>query len=121
MLKLISDFDNAFFDNGHWNLTTLSDYELIENDNEYIFNIYVPGIKKEDIGLDLKNNVLTVKAVRKYDEKTKRMINNIKYGEFETIYTLPDDAGENVDASLQEGVLTIKINKQSKRKQIEIR
>lgn len=43
--------------------------EIIETDNEYQVSVDVPGVKKEDLKIDLTDNVLTISAKRNTIER----------------------------------------------------
>ena len=99
-------------------------HDVIENDNEYIIEILLAGIKKEDISIENEKDKLIIKAERK--EKIGDIIfnrNQSYKGKYERIFTLPDNANvENINASLEDGILTIKIPKiENIKRKIEIK
>lgn len=85
----------------------------------------LPGFKKEDINVQLNNNVLTVSGQRVEEKKKEtatyhRMERRV--GEFSRSVTLPaqvDD--ENVDAQCRDGVLTIVMQKTPNAKSHQIK
>lgn len=98
-----------------------------ETDNAIVINAEVPGVKKEDISIDVKNNVLTISGERKDQENIDRddyYRSERFYGSFQRSFTLPDNVdAEKVDATYKDGVLEIKIPKteESARKKIEVK
>jgi len=73
----------------------------------------LPDLKREDITVTFENNVLTIEGERKVaSDVTREQFHRIErqYGAFRRSFTLPTtvDAGK-VDASYQDGVLTVKL------------
>ncbi len=86
-----------------------------EGDEAYFVEIDLPGIEKEDINIDVHDNVLSVSGERKvaseYREEDYYKIESY-YGKFERSFTLPEDVdGDNIEAESVDGVLEIKIPK----------
>ena len=81
----------------------------------YHIEVDLPGVKKEDIHVDLKDDVLTISGER----KTKEEINEkdyykmeSSYGKFQRNFTLPENAdAENINANAENGVLEVVIPK----------
>lgn len=89
-------------------------------EGEYAYHVEVdlPGVKKEDISVDLKDDVLTISGER----KTKSEINEkdyykqeCSYGKFQRSFTIPEDTDvENIEANSEDGVLEVVIPKLKK-------
>jgi len=73
-----------------------------ETKDAYSIELQVPGFKRTDINIEVKDSVLTAKASRadkKYVDKTKTL-------------SLPKDANPNeITAKLEDGILTISVAK----------
>ena len=86
-------------------------------EGEYAYHVEVdlPGVKKEDIHVDLKNNVLTISGERKSKEEIKEKDyykKECSYGKFQRSFTLPENTdAENIEANSQDGVLEVVIPK----------
>lgn len=99
---------------------------ISETAKEYRLEFDLPGIKKEDVRIELEDNRLTVSGRRKghKEEKDERHFLNETYeGSFMRTFNLPtyvDD--DKVDAHFEDGVLTVKVMKStsSKAKTIKI-
>jgi HSP20 family protein len=88
------------------------------NQEEVVLVCDVPGVKQEDLEITVENQVLTLKGARKYASKENEQVKLERaYGAFQRAFTLPDhlDAGR-LEASLADGVLTIRIPKVAKAK-----
>jgi len=100
--------------------------DLAETDDAYTLRVDVPGMTKEDISINLQNNTLTISGER-LSERTEESEEYVRveraFGNFHRTFTLPDAVDqENIEATYENGVLTINIPKTAKstRRQIEI-
>ncbi len=92
--------------------------ELTETDKQYELKFDLPGMKKEDIDIELNNNRLTVSGERQEhrEEKEDRdglvRVAELSYGQFSRSFLLPEKVEEeSVQARYRDGVLSIKISK----------
>lgn len=70
--RLFDDiFDNSFFDS---DARSVMKTDVIETDNEYRFDIELPGYKKEDIQIEYNEGYLTLSAskIDNIEEKNKK-------------------------------------------------
>lgn len=102
--------------------------DLKENDNEYIVEADLPGIKKEAIDLSYENNYLTVTAKREdtVEDKSGNYVRRERsYGEFKRSFYIDNVDESKIDASFNDGVLRINLPKIDKtkisRRRIDIR
>jgi HSP20 family protein len=92
--------------------TFISYIDVIENDKEYRVELMVSGFKKEDVKVSVEKNCLTIKGERKEDKSLQYNTKRSFFGTFEKNYELPEYVDkENINASLENGVLTITIPK----------
>jgi HSP20 family protein len=90
-------------------------HDVIENDKEFIIELMLAGIKKEDISIKVDKDVLKIKAVRNEVKDLKYNRKESFTGTYKRLFVLPELADvENISASLTDGVLTIKILKLEK-------
>lgn len=100
-----------------------------EGEYAYHLEMDLPGVKKEEISIDIKNSTLTISGERKTkDEIKKESYYKVEstFGSYSRSFTLPKNVDlENIEARYQDGVLEIiipKIKQQSEDgKKIEIR
>jgi len=92
--------------------------DIHETDKEVYLDIEVPGLSKDDIKVEVKNNVLTVSGERKLDRKTDTPDGSRverHYGRFERTFSLPDTVVEDkIAAAYTDGVLTLTLPKTEK-------
>jgi HSP20 family protein len=92
-------------------------------EGEYAYHVEVdlPGVKKDDIKVDIKDNVLTISGERKTKKEVKEKDYyklESSYGKFQRSFTLPENTDiENVEANSKDGVLEVVIPKLDKVKQ----
>lgn len=99
-----------------------------EGDYAYHVEVDLPGVKKEDIKVEVKDNRVTISGERKAKEEVKQEDYyrvESSYGKFERSFTLPDNVdAENVTATSQDGVLEVVLPKKERNgsgKQIEVK
>jgi HSP20 family protein len=95
--------------------TFMPNFEVKESPSAYIFKADLPGIKEEDLDIQLLNNRLTVSGKRetetKEDNETYHLFER-SYGSFSRTFTLPEEISlDKVDAHLVHGVLTLTVLK----------
>ena len=119
-------FSNFFGDH------TTDDYEaqwtprldVVEDKEHYIVRIDVPGMRKEDVKITLRENILTVRGERteevKKDGESYHIIER-RFGKFSRSLTLPTNVQANkIEAKITEGVLAISLPKAEDAKPREI-
>ncbi|MFW5847577.1 MAG: Hsp20/alpha crystallin family protein [bacterium] len=129
--KPISLFDDIFED--FWNFKPVS-YDrnmftplgdVIETEKEYNIDLMLPGIKKDDIKIKIEDGKISIEGERKENKENKFNHKETWFGKFKKTYVLPDDINvDNVDASYEDGILKVKIPKDTekiKSKLIEVK
>lgn len=100
--------------------------DVFEKDDTIFFEAELPGFKKEDIGVDVKGKLVTLRGERVEEKKVEgenALRKERKYGKFERSFQLGFEAdSDSVKASYKDGILTVEISKpqEQKVKQIEI-
>ncbi len=97
----------------------------IEEDNEnFLVKVELPGLKKEDIKISVRGNLLSVSGERKQETETKeKTFHRIErsYGKFSRNITLPADVdADKVKATYKDGILAITLSKPETMKPKEI-
>ena len=100
--------------------------DVEENEEQFVLHIELPGVAAEDVEVSLEENVLTIAGERRfYDEKSSDGFRRIErhFGRFHRAVRLPDRvAGEDVQASYRDGLLTVTVPKaeEAKPRRIEV-
>lgn len=101
--------------------------DLIENAENLVATVEIPGLKKEDIQVRVEDGVLSISGERKRDEKSQKAEAHRTerfYGKFHRAICLPKPVKvDAVKAAYRDGVLTVTMPKteEAKPKQIEVR
>src|SRR5437762_6359018 len=97
----------------------------VSEDNEGLrIHAELPGLKKEDIKIHIREGVLTLQGERKFAEEKKR--DNYyrierSYGTFARSFTLPTTVDvEKVHATMKDGVLELSVPKKPEAKNHEV-
>jgi HSP20 family protein len=118
-----SERDNEEFENAVWSPMA----DIIEDDNRYLLNLDLPGIKKEDVKINFSDGLLSISGERKMEnieKNAKYHRAERSYGKYYRSFTLPMKIKENeIDAEFKDGQLKISIPKveEAKPKQLEIK
>jgi len=100
--------------------------DIFEEKDQIIVKADLPGVKKEDISIDVDNRILTLKGERSYEDEVKEenfVRRERSFGSFQRSFTLPADIStDDIKAEFKEGILKISIPmpQEKKAKQIEI-
>ena len=122
--SILDDFDNfSNFYNEENSVSKYSDYKIEENDNSYTIEMDMPGVRKEDLDIGIKENMLSIYAERKRMSKTDEKEEVVsKYEQSFNISVKGIDI-ENISANFENGVLTLTLPKKEEvkhEKRIEI-
>jgi len=101
--------------------------DISEDDKEYLIKAEVPEMKKEEIKINVHDDVLAISGERTYEKEEKgKKYHRVEraYGSFMRSFTLPEDAdGSKVNAEYKDGVLKVHLPKaeRAKPKAIEVK
>ena len=92
--------------------------DVEENDSHYVISFDLPGVKKENVRIDIKDHLLTVSGERadqrEEGKPSKRFVERF-YGKFTRSFELPSDVDvDNIEADYKDGVLSIALPKSEK-------
>jgi HSP20 family protein len=99
--------------------------DLEETDDAYVLELELPGVRKEDVNIEVRDNEVRVTGEIKQKERMgilRRQMRRV--GQFQYVVALPGDIDpQQVEASLHDGVLTVRLGKAaaSQPRPIEVR
>jgi HSP20 family protein len=99
--------------------------DIEETDDAYVFEVDLPGVRREDVEVEVDGNELRVSGEVSERERTGILRHQARRtGRFEYRSTLPQEVDpERIEAGLGDGVLTVRVPKsmRSQARRIEIR
>ena len=124
-----SDSDNWL--NDFWNRSYAPAFnpnvEVTERENEFLLSVEAPGMKKDEVHVEVKEGVLRLWGEKKAERKEKKdncTYSERSYGSFERSFRLPEHVKEGeISAHYENGILELTIPKAEvvKPKAIEIK
>lgn len=110
-------FDDFFSSDSHSRVFNLLRTDIKEDDDKYLLSVDIPGVKKEDIKLSYSDNYLKIsfKIKENNDEENKDKVKFIKkerfVGSYSRSYFIPNIDANSINASYNDGVLTVELYK----------
>lgn len=107
---------NNHEDNITWSPVT----DIYDTEKDYVLKMEIPGFSKEDVDIEFKDNILSVKGNRKENTESNQD-SVIRYerrrGGFSRSFKFPRNIdGSKIGASLKEGVLELRVAKPEEQK-----
>ena len=100
--------------------------DIYEADDSIVVKAEVPGVERDQVGVEVKDGILTLRGERKFEREVKEEnYHRIErsYGSFQRSFTLPSSVDpEKVRATLRNGVLEVTLQKKelARPKQVKI-
>ena len=85
--------------------------DVFDNGENFVVSAELPGVSREDLDIDVKDNRLTIKGEKKLEDRTEKegyLRVERSYGLFERSFFLDDNIDrENIKAEYRDGVLRL--------------
>ena len=122
----VNEFDSWM--NHFWNEPKQSfspTIEVKEKDNHFELIAEIPGMSKEEINIEIKEDTLTIQGERKSKTEAEKEkgyhYSERRFGRFSRSFTLPDGVNTSlIEATHKNGILTLNIPKPEEKK-VEVR
>lgn len=83
-----------------------------EEEDAYILYALVPGLKAEDLNIQVLENVVSIEGEYKAEEDNSFLMNELPRGAFRRSLRMPSEIeSEKVEARIEDGVLTLTLPK----------
>ncbi len=97
--------------------------DIVSKDDNVTLSVDLPGIKKEDISVNIEDKVLTISGERKFEEEDKKenyYRRERRYGSFKRAFSLSDNIlTDEVSADYVDGVLKISLRKETVKEEVK--
>lgn len=109
-------FDDSLFDFVPTRMENTMKCDIYEKEGNYHIEMDLPGYNKEDISIEAKDGYLTIRAEKKSEvneeDQEKNYIRRERtYGTYERSFSIGDLDQNNIDASFNNGTLSIIVPK----------
>ncbi len=100
--------------------------DIFDDGGNFVLSAELPGVSKEDLNIDIKDNRLTIKGEKKLENKTEKeryLRVERSYGVFERTFFLDENVDrENIKAEYKDGVLRLTLPRKQEEasKKIEV-
>ena len=88
--------------------------DVIATENDYVIQAVAPGLKAEDLSVEIEDNTVTIKGETKLPEveKGRYLLDEVCYGKFERSLRIDAELdGSKAEARLENGLFTLRIPK----------
>lgn len=135
LVRRNNDFDwlNNWFDDNFFNTpvmaqttTTASAVNVKEDNKQYVMEVAVPGLKKEQVNMSIdKDGYLTLSIENKNEQKDENkkehyLRREFSYTSYRQSYALPDNVdADKIEANVADGVLKVVLPKVEKKEEKE--
>lgn len=118
----LADFERAFWgdQSSFWNSDDLAEFktDIQDTGDAFVMESDLPGFRKEDIKLDIKNDVLTITAVRhsEHEDKDKKgryVRCERSYGSYQRTFDVSMVKQNEITAKYEDGVLKLTLPKRT--------
>jgi len=109
-----SFFNNLFDDNQGATLparASIPPVNVVNNEENFVLELAVPGKSKEDFKINIENNVLSISSESEEENESENQNysrREYSYNSFSRSFTLPDNVTEEkIDATYEDGLLKV--------------
>jgi HSP20 family protein len=118
--RMFRDFYEGRDEESGW----LPSVDIAEDKDKYVLTAELPGVKKEDVKINIHNNVLTIEGEKKswQEKKDDNYYRGERYfGKFSRSFTLNSEIdADKIKAEYNDGILTVNLPKTEKVKPRQI-
>ena len=108
-------FDDDFFPTLTNRANTMPAVNIREDDKNYFLDLAIPGIDKNDLKIDINEDVLTISSEKKTESEENRdgyKRKEFSYSSFCRSFYIPENADKDkIEAMYKDGVLNVSLPK----------
>jgi len=90
--------------------------DIMDEGDHFLLKCELPGLKKEDIAIEIDNDVLTVSAEHKEENEEKKdnyVRRERRYGSFSRSFDISDISAGQITAAYENGILKLELPKKT--------
>lgn len=118
IFKAFDEFEKNFFRGFNTDFGNFRDFrtDIIEKDDKYILSAELPGFNKEDINVDINDNMLTISAEHREENDEKDSKGNYirrerTYGSYTRSFDISNVKVDDIKAEYKNGILELELPK----------
>ncbi|MFP4644922.1 MAG: Hsp20/alpha crystallin family protein [Spirochaetales bacterium] len=119
-INSLFNFDGWDFAPGLFDRNMAPALDMVENTDDFVVTVDLPGVSQDDVDLSVADNVLTIKGEKKGESESEERNYFRKetwQGSFQRTVSLPQGVDpDNVQAEMKNGVLSITLPKREEAK-----
>lgn len=115
LFRMLDDMERSFFNNA---VSGVSQFrvDIQDKGDQYLVEAELPGFKKEDISVNVEDDVLTVSASTKTEEEEKEKDGKYirrerRYGSYSRSFDVAGIDAEKIKADYKNGILELSLPK----------
>jgi len=88
--------------------------DIKERDDKYLLEAELPGVNKDDINIEIRDDIMTISVERKeefHEERENYIKRERRYGSFRRSFPVDDVEQDKIDARFENGVLYMELPK----------
>jgi HSP20 family protein len=113
-------FDDDFFPVFQNRTSSMPAVNIREDEKNYILDLAIPGIDKEDLKIDVNEDILTISSETKNETEENRdgyKRKEFSYASFCRSFYVPENVHrDKIEANYKDGILTVSLPKQEEEK-----
>lgn len=114
MESLFRDFDRMPLTSTFGGTMNLPTCDVCETEKDYVLEFDLPGVKKDEINIEVVGNQIVVSGERRQEEREEGKQHRMerRYGSFQRVFTMTDEIdADKIEADYSDGVLTVVVPK----------
>ena len=113
-------FDDDFLPMLSNRTSSVPSVNIREDENDYNLDLAVPGINKDDLKIDINEDILTISSENKSEKEESRdgyKRKEFSYSSFCRSFYIPENVNrDKIEAKYKDGVLSVSLPKQEEEK-----
>ena len=95
-------------------VATVPSVNILDKNKAFQVQVALPGLDKKDVSIEVRDQRLIISSQKQYKKAAHWMRREFGYAWFQRMFQIPDDADpDQVQASMKNGVLSIRVGKRS--------